>query len=278
MRRYAIIGHPVSHSLSPALHNAAFEALGLDCRYEAIDIEPGEVKERFAELCADGFAGFNVTVPHKQAVIPLLESIDETAKAIGAVNTIVKQGRGYKGYNTDVQGFLKLAEPFAALISGKHVCVLGAGGAARAVLYGLTKKFSPKHITVLNRTIDRAEAIAADFSSGPVLIKPESLFQDGLQKLVKDASVIINTTSAGMKPYTDATPLDGVKFRKDQAVIDLIYTPSETTLLKEAKKAGARAANGLEMWLAQAEEAFRLWTGKELPPGARKAIEEQTTG
>jgi len=274
MRRYAIIGHPVSQSLSPILHNAAFEAMGLECRYEAIDIHPSDLSERTAVLKAEGFSGFNVTVPHKQEIIPLLDSIDEKARAIGAVNTIVKEQAGFRGYNTDLHGFLKLVEPIAAMINGAHVCVLGAGGAARAVLYGLTHDFKPKQITILNRSLERAESLAADFATETLVIRSESLFQDSLQNFLKDVSVIVNTTSVGMKPYPDATPLDGVKFRKDQTVVDLIYAPLETTLLKEAKKAGATTLGGLGMWLEQAEESFRLWTGREMPTEAKKRLEE----
>jgi shikimate dehydrogenase len=169
------------------------------------------------------------------------------------------------GTNTDVYGFIKLTEPFAAAIGGKEVAVLGAGGAARAVLYALTTEFHAGRITLFNRTLDRAERLASEFTTEKVLISPESLFQEDLQKLFGSFSVIINTTSVGMKPYVDATPLDEVKVGKNQVVIDLIYTPAETALLKAAKDAGAKAVNGLEMLLHQAARAFGIWTGKEMP-------------
>lgn len=264
MQRYGIIGHPVSHSDSPKLHNAAFAAAGLDCRYEAIDIDPAELVDGIASLRSSGIAGFNVTIPHKEAILPLLDRVDDAARAVGAVNTVIHRDRVLTGYNTDIHGFRALIAPFEKPVNSGNVGILGAGGASRAVLHVLTTSFTPRRIVVLNRTTERAERIAAAFSSPAVPIVPESLFQDGLQELVGDLAVIINTTNVGMKPYTDASPLEDIQFRKDQIVVDLIYTPMETALLKAARKAGASVAGGLEMFLQQAAESFRLWTGKEI--------------
>jgi len=276
VKRYAIIGHPVSHALSPQLHSAAFKALGLDCSYEAIDTSPEDLAETIQKFRDEGIAGFNVTVPHKEAIIPLIDSLDDAAHGVGAVNTVTNTGGKLAGTNTDAYGFVKLAEPLAPAITGKHVAVLGAGGAARAVLYGLTSAFAPGRITLFNRTLDRAERLASEFTTEKILITPESLFQEDLQKLFGDVSVIVNTTSVGMKPYTDATPLDDVKFGKGQAVIDLIYTPPETALLKAAREAGTAGVNGLEMLLHQAAKAFGIWTGREMPMDVvKRAVESQ---
>lgn len=264
MQRYAIIGHPVSHSDSPRLHHAAFAAANLDCRYEPIDIDPTELREGIASLKASGIAGFNVTIPHKEAILPLLDRVDDTVRAVGAANTVVHRDGILTGHNTDIHGFRALIAPFETAVNGGAVGVLGAGGASRAVLHVLTTSFTARRIVVLNRTTERAEQIAAAFSSPGVPVVPESLFQDDLQGLVGDLDVIINTTSVGMKPYTDASPLEDVKFRKNQIVVDLIYTPAETVLLRGAREAGATVAGGLEMFLQQAAESFRLWTGKEL--------------
>jgi shikimate dehydrogenase len=275
MSRFAIIGHPVSHALSPRLHTAAFRALGLTHTYEAVDVAPEELPAAIGKLREEGFAGFNVTVPHKEAVLPLLDEVDATARAIGAVNTVRSEGNRFLGTNTDALGFAKLLEPFAGAISEKPVMVLGAGGAARAVLHVLTTVFAPARIVLLNRTVDRAERLAAEFSTKSILIKPDQLFQEDLQKAVEEASVLINTTSVGMKPYVDATPLDDVDFRKGQVVVDLIYTPPETVLLKRAARSGATAVNGSEMLLQQAAAAFRSWTGREMPLGdVRKVLME----
>lgn len=264
MQRYAIIGHPVSHSNSPKLHTAAFKAAGIDGVYEAIDVEPADLKERIAELKRSGYGGLNVTIPHKEAVLELLDSVDGDAKAMGAVNTVVNKDGELWGFNTDAAGFGALCAPFKASVDGGIVAVLGAGGAARAVLHVLSSRFAPKQILLLNRTTERAERLAAAFSASPVPVIPESLFQDGLQDVLDRCSAIVNTTSVGMKPYTDASPLEDVKFRKDQVVLDLIYTPAETALLKAAGEAGAEVAGGLEMFLQQAAESFRLWTGKDV--------------
>ncbi|MEX1139824.1 MAG: shikimate dehydrogenase [Bacteroidota bacterium] len=274
MKRYAIIGHPVSHALSPRLHTAAFKALSLDCSYEAVETAPEDLAATIQRFRDEGVAGFNVTVPHKEAIIPLIDSLDDAARGVGAVNTVTITAGKLAGTNTDVYGFIKLAEPLATAIAGKHVAVLGAGGAARAVLYALTSAFEPGRITLFNRTLDRAERLASEFTTEKILIAPESLFQEDLQKLFADISVIVNTTSVGMKPYTDATPLDEVKFGKVQAVIDLIYTPPETALLNAAREAGATGVNGLEMLLHQAAKAFSLWTGREMPMDVvRRAID-----
>ena len=265
MKRYAIIGHPVSHALSPHLHTAAFNALSLDCSYEAIETNPEDLPSTIQKFRDEKIAGFNVTVPHKEAVIPLIDSVDAVARAVGAVNTVTNTNGKFAGTNTDVHGFIKLTEPFDEAIAGKQVAVLGAGGAARAVLYALATTLKPARITLFNRTLDRAERLALEFTTEKVLISPESLFQEDLQKLFESFSVIINTTSVGMKPYVDATPLDEVKFGKDQVVIDLIYTPAETALLKAARKAEAKGVNGLEMLLHQAAKAFWIWTNREMP-------------
>lgn len=274
MKRYAIIGHPVSHALSPRLHTAAFRALGLDCTYEAIDIAPDELPRGLQSLRDEGFAGFNVTVPHKEAVLSLLDGVDEAARKVGAVNTVINNAGKLLGTNTDVFGFTKLAEPFADAINRHPVAVLGAGGSARAVLFGLTSAFTPARITILNRTIERAERLASEFTTEAVVVKPEPLFQDELEATIHEASVVVNTTSVGMKPFVDATPLEDVKLKGGQVIIDLIYTPPETALLKAARAAGATGANGLDMLLHQAAGAFRLWTGKEMPmEEVRKELE-----
>lgn len=274
MKRYAIIGHPVSHALSPRLHTAAFKALSLDCSYEAVETAPEDLAATIQKFRDEGIAGFNVTVPHKETVIPFLDNIDEAARGVGAVNTVTNSGGKLAGTNTDVYGFIKLAEPFAEALAGKNVAVLGAGGASRAVLYALTSHFKPGRITLFNRALDRAEKLASEFTTETLLIKPESLFQEDLQKLFDDVTVIVNATSVGMKPYVDATPLDDVKLYKGHAVIDLIYTPPETTLLKAARDAGAKGVNGLEMLLHQAAKAFGIWTGKEMPMEVvRKVLE-----
>jgi len=277
MTPYGILGHPLAHSLSPVIHSAAFEALGHDARYDAVDVEPDDLRSKIAELKAEGYAGFNVTIPHKEAILPLLDEVDPDARTLGAVNTVIRKNDGWVGTNTDMYGFLKCIEPVRDRVQNEEILLLGAGGAARAVLHGLLKEMSPKSVMILNRSLDRAEALAAEFGtrSGQTRLLAESLFQENLQNLVGKGSVIINATSVGMRPYVDATPLEEIKFKKDMLLVDLIYTPLETTLMKAVRHAGGTAVGGLEMLLQQASRSFALWTGKEMPMDTvRKKVEE----
>ncbi|MBI2619547.1 MAG: shikimate dehydrogenase [Ignavibacteriales bacterium] len=281
MTRYAILGHPISHSLSPLIHNTAFELLGLDCRYETVDVEPDDLKEKIAELALGEYGGFNVTIPHKETILPFLGKLEKEAKTLGAVNTVVRRDTTWTGYNTDVYGFRSCIEGYKDRMRGTEVLVLGAGGAARAVVYALLGTVQPKGTTILNRTVDRAEDLAAVFGTmtGPGCLRAEALFQEDLQSLVDRSGTIINATSVGMKPYTDASPLEEIKFGKHHLVIDLIYTPGETTLMKAARTAGATAVGGFGMLLHQAAKSFSLWTGKEMPlETVRQKVEEALKG
>ncbi len=267
MRQFAIIGHPVAHSLSPLMHNTAFEAMGLDCRYEAIDVEPDDLAGAILDLRKREFSGFNVTLPHKQAVIKLLDEVEPEAEAIGAVNTIARTGDRLKGLNTDLLGFLESLSPFKSRIEGAKILILGAGGAARAVLYGLLRHHQPASVTVLNRSLEKAEEAAGAFVNvrPETRISSESLFVENLQKTIDDADVIINTTSVGMKPYSNASPLEDAKFKKTQFVMDCVYVPIETKLMKMALNSGATVLGGLDLLLHQGSASFRLWTGQAMP-------------
>ncbi|HLA69521.1 MAG TPA: shikimate dehydrogenase [Bacteroidota bacterium] len=267
MKQFAIIGHPVAHSLSPLMHNTAFEALGMDCRYEAIDVEPDDLGDAISGLRTKSFTGFNVTLPHKQEVMKVIDEVEPEAKAIGAVNTVVRTNDRLVGLNTDLLGFLESLSPFKTRIEGASVLVLGAGGGARAALYGLLGHHKPARILVLNRSLEKAEEIAAAFGDvrPETKLSAESLFVDSLQKTVDAADIIINTTSVGMKPYSDASPLEDTEFKKTQLIMDFIYVPIETKLIKSALKSGATALSGLEMLLRQGAAAFQRWTGQEMP-------------
>lgn len=259
-----LIGDPIKRSLSAALHNAAFAVYGLPDRYTLWPTSDDELQERIATLRQPPLRGANVTIPHKLAVMPLLDSLDPTAEAIGAVNTIVRQSDGkLHGLNTDSAGFR------AALIHinyeprGQQVVLLGAGGAARAVAHALIES-RVAQLTVANRTLDHAEALLADLLAAtthdPALLTV-ALDDPQLADALATADLIVNATSLGGDDQT--TPIPAAWLRPHHLVYDLIY--HETPLLRTARVVGARAEDGLEMLVQQAALAFTAWTGQSAP-------------
>jgi len=267
MKHFAIIGHPIAHSLSPLMYNTAFEALGLDCRYEAIDVETDDLQETISGLRERAIDGFNVTLPHKQEIMPLLDDIEQEAQVIGAVNTVLRRNDKLVGLNTDLAGFTESLSPFKSRLENASVLLLGAGGVARAALYGLLRFHQASRILILNRSLEHAEELVAAFGGvrAETQLSSESLFVENLQKTIDEADVIINTTSVGMKPYSDASPLEDVTFKKTHLVMDLVYAPVETKLIKTARDSGATTLSGVEMFLHQGAAAFHLWTGQSMP-------------
>ena len=265
-----LIGYPVSHSVSPPMHNAAFAKIGLDWRYVPLPV-PTEPSTRIGEaVCgvrALGMKGANVTVPHKQAVMPHLDSLTQAARAIGAVNTISVGDDGtLNGDNTDAPGFVRDLLDHGVTLNGKRVLLLGAGGSARAVAYGLAEAGCAT-VTLLNRTQARAKQIAADMTPffANCLFASGSM-PDDIAKIAVQSDIIVNSTSLGMSPHVDGLPWnESVAFRTDQVVYDLIYSPAETRLLAKAKADGAQTINGLGMLVWQGAIAFELWTGQPAP-------------
>jgi shikimate dehydrogenase len=261
-----IIGDPIGHSLSPALHNAAYKALGIDdrFRYEARQIKPAELGAFMQEVRDRGIRGVSCTAPHKVAIMEYMDQIDPVAARIGAVNTVVNDGGKLKGYNTDWLGIVNPLEKITALKDEK-VALLGAGGAARSIAYGLTGKGA--RLTIFNRTVEYARELAGEFGcdSAP-LQNPAAAGR---------ADIIVNATSAGMGAQENITPLPKEYISAGQIVFDSIYAPYETRLLKDAAAQGARVIHGTEMLLGQALEQFRLYTGYDAPEDAmRHALEE----
>ncbi len=254
-RLTGIIGYPVKHSLSPEMHNAAFEYLGLNYCYVAMEVRPENIKYAIEGLKALGFVGVNVTVPHKQAVIPFIDVIDEEAKFIGAINTIKNEQGRLIGYNTDGKGFIQSLKEEGIDPSGMEVLILGAGGAARAVGYSLVRKVSRMYI--YNRTEERGMELAVRLKK----MNPEVIFTKNLD-YCKVCDMVINATSVGLKD-SDPLPIDTDYLTQGQIVYDLIYR--ETPLLREAKQKGCRVIDGTGMLLHQGAEAFRIWTGVEPP-------------
>lgn len=262
-----LIGWPVSHSVSPPMHNAAFAALGLDWCYVPLPVPAARIGDALAGLVALGLAGANVTVPHKQAVMPHLDRLSPAAQAIGAVNTLVVEPDGSLfGDNTDAPGFVADLRSHGVDPAGQHVLVLGAGGSARAVVYGLASAGAAV-VTIANRTLDRATALAAalqpQVGGCPLAVCD---LPDGLHIAADRADLIVNCTSLGMTPNVATSPWpDGLPFRTGQVVYDLVYNPPQTRLLQQAAQAGARAIGGLGMLIWQGAIAFETWTGAAPP-------------
>ncbi|MBN1661146.1 MAG: shikimate dehydrogenase [Anaerolineae bacterium] len=268
------MGWPVGHSVSPAMHNAAFAALGLSWRYEPLAVPPEDLAHAVERLAAEGWRGANVTVPHKEAVVGLLDDVDGPARTIGAVNTIVTRQGGLVGANTDAPGAMEALRQGGFEPAGRRALVLGAGGAARAVVYGLLS--AGCGVTVHNRTPERAAMLARDLGGvGPPVVTASNLADLDLGAF----DLLVNATSAGMAPHVAASPWpEALPLLAQWTVFDLVYNPAETRLLARARAAGARVVEGLPMLVQQGALAFRLWTGATAPVGvmdaaARHALE-----
>jgi len=261
-----VIGHPIAHSLSPLMHNRAFEYLDLDWIYLPFDVAPQNLGEAIRGIKGLGIRGLNVTIPHKERVIPFLDEVSPEAEAIGAVNTILNEDGRLIGHNTDIPGFVHPLKEFEEELKGKKAVVFGAGGASKAVIYGLLKHFDLSEISIINRTLEKAERLAAKFRSESPQIKAFRLTEENLREQVPSASLVVNATSVGMSPDVDGSIIkEKGLLRKGQIVYDLIYNPLETKLLKMAKERGAIPINGLEMLLQQGAESFKIWTGIQMP-------------
>lgn len=269
-----LIGDPVAHSLSPAMHNAAFVYHGLADRYTLWPTPAAGLAERVAALRAAGMRGANVTLPHKTAVLPLLDSCDALAEAVGAVNTIVRQADGrLHGSNTDVPGFLQALATTGFRPEGRAAVVLGAGGAARAVAYGLVDA-GVDSLVVANRSPERAEELLADVLATSVAdpyLRAVTLDDPALHELLAEADLLINATSAGLDGA--ALPLDSTLIAPRTLVVDLIYRT--TPLLEAAAQRGAPTQNGLEMLVQQGALSFAAWTGYEPPVEVMRAAAQQ---
>lgn len=248
---FCIIGHPVHHSLSPLMHNAAFRNMKMNAVYLAFDVQ--DLRAAMEGIRALGIKGLSVTIPHKEVIIPYLDEVDETVKEIGAVNTVINRDGGLVGANTDWLGAIQAIEDFMD-IKGKKVLVLGAGGSAKAVCYGLKVKGAEFHIA--NRTGEKARRLAEEFGGAWSDLS-------GLDEI--DAHVLINTTSVGMSPNDKVSPFPAHALKKFHVVMDIVYKPLETRLLKDARHADCITIDGLKMLLYQAVFQFQLWTGKKAP-------------
>ena len=257
-----LIGKPVRHSLSPVIHNAAFKELNLNYVYVAFNVERDSLKAAINGIRSLGIRGANVTMPYKTEVIEYLDIIDDNAREIGAVNTIVNDNGVLKGYNTDGIGALRAIKRFTS-IEGRKILLIGAGGAGRAIATELSKYAS--ELVILNRTVSKATEIALKLSKKGYKVRGEALSRRNIEREIRKVDLIINATPIGMKGVISGSPVPKELLSPDIVVFDIVYEPLETELLQYAKSMGCLTIDGLWMLIYQAAEAFKLWTNKEVP-------------
>jgi shikimate dehydrogenase len=262
-KRVVLIGHPVAHSLSGEMQQAAFDELGIDAKYELWDRAPIELADAVAELRTDDFLGANVTIPHKERVVPMVDRLTEEGTATGAVNTITREGKRLIGHNTDVAGFkVALDKIVGRQKMPKQAVVLGAGGGARAVVYGLIREGFTR-IIVFNRHLHRAEGLVKHFgrTAAHMELRAMPWHESIIEVEIAKTKILVNATSIGLT--TDVSPVPATALHDELLVLDLIY--SRTRLLRDAEAANATAADGELMLLHQGAAAFTLWTGQPAP-------------
>ena len=259
-----VIGDPIEHTMSPVMHNSAFQKLGMDYVYVPFRVKKEELGRAIDGIRALNIRGMNVTIPHKVAIIPFLDKLDTLAEKTGAVNTIVNDGGVLSGYNTDATGFLQALLEQGVEPRSKNVVILGAGGASRAISFILAERGA--HLFILNRGLDRAEELSQRISQVVgTEVKALRLDEDNLSLALQTADVLVNTTSIGMSPGINETPLPARLLRPGLIVFDIVYNPMETRLLRDAEDAGARTIGGLDMLVWQGALAFEKWTGTKAP-------------
>ncbi|MBO1626462.1 shikimate dehydrogenase [Bacillus arachidis] len=256
---YGVIGNPIGHSLSPLMHNDAFEHLSIDAHYHAFLVEEETLGEAVKGLKALGVSGFNVTTPHKVSIMKYLDEIDPLAMQIGAVNTVVHRDGKLIGYNTDGIGYVRSLQSISKEpLYQKRILLLGAGGACRGIYFSLVDA-GVKEIDIANRTIEKAEQLIAGCKEG---ILSHALSLEQATEKQNNYDIIIHTTTIGMHPHVQNTPLQIQSLKPGTIVSDIIYNPFETKLLQEAKAKGAIVQNGIDMFVYQGALAFEMWTGR----------------
>ncbi|MEK6692287.1 MAG: shikimate dehydrogenase [Nitrospirota bacterium] len=267
-----IFGYPVEHTLSPYMHNAAFEAMGLDYCYIPFRVRPENLKTAINSIKALSLQGVNITIPHKEAIIPYLDELDREAELIGAVNTVLNKEKRLIGYNTDGRGFVRsLREDGRIDPRGKKIMIIGAGGAARAIAFTLAIEGAGK-IFIKDIIEEKAKELSSAISNK---ISAEAIYIKDLKDRIGDVDILINATPLGMKKE-DPLPVLPELLSQGLIVYDIVYNPPETPLLKEAKKRGAKTLGGLGMLLYQGALSFKIWTGQEPPVDVmRKELENK---
>lgn len=264
-RLVGLFGYPVEHSLSPAMQNAAFAAAGLSYRYVLLPVTSGEFESQVEQCVAQEFAGWNVTVPHKERMVSLLDEASDEVLVIGACNTVRVENGQLLGFNTDPAGFMRGLYDVGGLGRGSRVVLLGAGGAARSVAWALSRK--GYEVLILSRDPEQAEQVAKSLTSRTHRnIEPGSLHAVSLGNALKEAGMLVNCTPVGQWPHTNESPLPAsVRLPEHLLVYDLVYRPRPTRLLRDAQTAGCRTQDGLAMLVNQGAASFRIWTGQDAP-------------
>lgn len=261
-----VIGDPIEHSMSPVMHNAAFEERGIDYLYIPFRVKKEELGKAIAGMRALNIRGLSVTIPHKVAVIPFLDELDPLAERIGAVNTIVNDDEVLRGYNTDATGFLQALLERGIEPREKNVVILGAGGASRAISFILAERGA--HLVILNRLLelDWAEELASRISQiFTKEVEALELNEENLAKVLEKTDILVNATSVGMSPNIGEAPIPAKLLKPGLIVFDIVYNPIKTRLLREAEVAGAETIGGLDMLVWQGALAFEMWTGLKAP-------------
>jgi shikimate dehydrogenase len=267
-----VIGDPIEHTLSPVMHNAAFSHLKLDFVFLAFRVKPAELENAMRGMRGLGVHGLNVTMPHKSAVVNYLDELDPTAKFLGSVNTILNKDDRLLGFNTDGVGALKALRENGVNPHGKKLLLLGAGGAARAIAYALAEE--AEELCVLNRASEKAGELADLLSrTFGKKVTGGALSPSAIQRSLRDSDILINATSVGMHPNVSQSLVAPRWLKPGLCVMDIVYNPVETKLVKDARAAGARVISGVEMLLYQGTASFEVWTGVPAPVGVmRRAV------
>jgi shikimate dehydrogenase len=261
----ALLGYPVAHSLSPAIHNHAFARLGLPFVYIPLAVPPQAVHTTVHALRACGFAGANVTIPHKSAVVPYCDTISELSARTGTVNTLyLREGR-LCGTTTDPEGFYRSLARMGRSVEDAGVVILGNGGTARTLGFAIAMDGKARSIAFMGRSAERVRPVVEEIRSSTGHEIEWCLYDDPRRgDLLKECTLLVNCTSAGMHPHTDVSPLPAEAFHKNMAVLDAVYNPAETLLLRHARSAGCATSNGLPMLLYQGLASFSYWTGVQV--------------
>ncbi len=277
-RLCCVIGDPIEHTLSPTIHNAAFEYCKLDFVFLGFKVKAIELENAVRGFRALGIHGINVTMPHKRAVAKLLDELDPTARLLSSVNTILNREGQLFGFNTDGIGATMALKENGADPSGKKVLLLGAGSAARAIALSLAEKV--EKLYVLNRTLDKVKELKATLNHYSVRkVKIDTFSRKTLQSYLLRADILVNASSVGMRPNVDQTLVAQEWLKPDLTVMDIVYNPLETRLAKEAKEAGSRVVSGVEMLIYQGAASFEIWTGHKAPVDVmRQAVLKKIAG